>query len=120
VYTPTVLLTPTANAVYTVTGANGSCISKKTTNVVYSKCTGIDEISPSGISVYPNPNSGAFTISVTKTSRILLMNEIGQLVRSLECRKEEENKVLVTGLAPGIYFIAIDGEKGTIKIIVTN
>ena len=60
--------------------------------------------------VYPNPGSGSFVVSVkdfsTEGYDIRITNSIGQIVFSLEGRREEQLR-LSPELSPGIYTISI-------------
>ncbi len=106
-----VAFSPTATALYNVAGmdANG-CVNISNITVTVSACTGINNVSENiaQFVVYPNPNNGDFTISVTgldKTPSIEIYNTIGKLVFKdvLTTEKNSFN----TNLAAGIYFINI-------------
>lgn len=107
----TISVSPSVTTVYSVTGtdANG-CMNTAAVSVSVSACTGIQQFGVQGSEfvVYPNPNNGDFTISVSgldKNPSIEIYNTIGKLVYSdvLTTEKNSFN----TNLAAGIYFINI-------------
>ena len=117
---PTVALTSsvatTLNFTVTGTDANG-CRNAKVIQVKVNGCTAIAELDPSkGFVIYPNPNNGSFHIELNEASTLLLSNELGQLVKAIEFNEQNQFKVNVQNLSPGIYFISGSGIKA--KIIV--
>jgi hypothetical protein len=112
-----------ANFTVTGTDANG-CSSTGTVQVKISNCNGITEFGAvnSGLSIYPNPNNGKFTIQSTGDIKLNLINELGQLVRVIQLTAANKHEVNVTDLAKGIYFVS--GQKDNLqiyqKIVVTK
>ncbi len=80
---------------------------------------GLGDVTKNTVAVYPNPVSDVFNINSDKTiSKILIYNTAGQMVKSFDSLRE--NKIVVSGLADGNYFvnaIFADGETKTFKII---
>ncbi len=121
----TITVNPNANINYTVTGtdANG-CVNTGTVQVKVSICSGIQELSVlnSGLSVYPNPNTGEFTIASVSDITLTLVNELGQIVRTIIISGSNDHEVSVTDLPKGIYFIS--GQNNAVqiyqKVIVTK
>ena len=69
----------------------------------------------SNVQVYPNPVSELMTIAVDGSnlnSKANLYSITGQLLHSFKLN-ETENTIDVSGLAPGIYFLEIQSERGT-------
>ncbi len=59
--------------------------------------------------IYPNPTNGLLTINSTSTiSEITVYNNLGQLLFA----SEEKNKVDISSLSQGIYFVKIKDENG--------
>jgi hypothetical protein len=81
------------------------------------------------LSAYPNPSNGEFTISSTHEGTFCIINELGQLIQTVEITKEDNYQVQVGSrhalnqlqhLQPGIYFITgtINGNVLTKKVIL--
>jgi hypothetical protein len=82
------------------------------------------------LTAYPNPSNGDFTISSSHEGTFNIINELGQLVQTVEITKENNYQVQVSRdskhalnqqqLQPGVYFITgvINNEVVTEKIIV--
>jgi hypothetical protein len=119
----TIAVSPSVTASYTVTGtdANG-CENTAIITQSVSTCAGITEyISGSGVSVYPNPNNGIFTVYIqnaTNTTTISVINVLGQVVLNKQAA-EEKTLLNLQELENGIYFININNglSKQTIKIV---
>lgn len=85
--------------------------------------TGVDDVKGNGnISLYPNPNSGLFTIkgnvNSNKEVTIQIVNAAGQLVYETTClpnNKELNTQINVEHLAKGVYSLRI--KTGTINTI---
>jgi hypothetical protein len=105
------------------TDANG-CSSVASLQVQVNKCTSIAEgqIASVSISIYPNPNTGEFFVSSTTDVDLRLINELGQLVKSIRLSNENANKASLNGIAEGIYFIVGQDGNSAInqKIIVSR
>lgn len=107
----TISVSPSVTTVYSVTGtdANG-CMNTAAVSVSVSACTGMQQfgVQSSEFVVYPNPNNGEFTISVSgldKNPFVEIYNTIGKLVYKDELTSEKNT--FNTNLAAGIYFINI-------------
>lgn len=102
-------VTPTVTSTYTFTGQNNTgCKGSATITVNVSDCTGISSIGNAlnnSLLVYPNPNNGEFTISSEVDLKLSIVNELGQIVKTLVLESVNEHKVSVSGLAEGIYFL---------------
>jgi len=89
-----------------------------------SGCAGINEFTggSNSLSVYPNPSNGEFTMQASDEIIITLVNDLGQLIRVIELSSANNNKVTITDVPQGIYFIS--GEKDNTrfnqKIVVTR
>jgi hypothetical protein len=77
-----------------------------------------------GINIFPNPNSGSFTISLNneKANRIIIYNAFGQAVE-YDRDKPGSSDVIEISLPeakPGIYFVLVKGKVNTYtsKIVV--
>lgn len=94
----------------------GDC--SDTSSVWTISITGIDEQFGDAISIYPNPNSGNFTVEIGKPhATISVYNTIGSLVY----RKEDANPVEQLSIdSEGVYFVKIElnGVIETRRVIV--
>ena len=69
----------------------------------------IEENTTNLLTIYPNPTNGVLTINSTKTvSEITIYSNLGQLLFT----EKEKNKVDISALNDGIYFIKIKNDKG--------
>ena len=117
----TVNVSPTRQATYTAVGTDSNgCVGTASTVVKVSSCQGITEGEANAIRVYPNPSNGFIIIETDKEVAVDLVNELGQLVRSLDVTAASNGKVQINNLAPGIYFVRanVDGRVIHQKIIV--
>jgi len=74
--------------------------------------TRIETIQQNGISIYPNPSSGEFTIQGNEIQRIDIFNLNGQLIKQTEATKDEI-KIDLNGNSKGIYTVKVITSKGT-------
>jgi hypothetical protein len=110
---------------YSVTGTdNNGCSNMTSILVKVDLCSGLSEAlsEEQNIIVYPNPNNGNFTIKAENSVNLILVNSIGQVVRSFELKEGNLNTISVTGLSKGIYFIkannSTDKTSVQLKIVV--
>lgn len=106
--TSSVMVSPTITTNYTVsgTGANGCVASIAITQSVV-PCTGIDVYEQNGPEVrsFPNPNQGEFTIIANADVKLLLFNNLGQVLQTIDLNESTDRRYRVSGLAPGVYFL---------------
>ena len=72
--------------------------------------------------VFPNPSNGDFTISSSEVGTFNIINELGQLVRTVEITEANNNQVKVEDMPNGAYFVTgtLNGESVTKKVIVVR
>ncbi|CAN5207594.1 hypothetical protein BH09BAC5_BH09BAC5_16310 [soil metagenome] len=111
---------------YSFTDANG-CESSALVTIQVSACTGVVENNLiNGVSVYPNPTSGAFTINVSANvgnMQIEMTDLQGKIVySSIENNVNAgfAKQISIENLANGIYMLKLttDSEQNTIKVTV--
>ncbi|MCC6372314.1 MAG: T9SS type A sorting domain-containing protein [Bacteroidia bacterium] len=113
------------NLTYSVVGVNAQgCSSSATVTVRVNACNGISESNAqvAKLELYPNPNSGEFKISYNSAVNLSLVNELGQVVKTISLDETNNYTYSVTGLANGIYLIngETQGRKINQKIVVTH
>ena len=114
------------NQTYTTTGAYtavipnaAGCDSTITLNLTMS-FTGINDISTSKISIYPNPTNGDFTITglelLGTVSSLTLTDMNGKVVKVLDTKA---TKFTMASIKPGVYFLNIraDNKQEVLKIV---
>jgi hypothetical protein len=108
-------ISPTVTTNYTVTStdANG-CKNDAIITQSVSLCTNLIS-SPhkieSGILIYPNPNTGNFTIKLNSPSQIKIYNSLGQIIYDRN-QNELRSEISISNYSNGIYLIQIlDKEK---------
>jgi hypothetical protein len=117
---------PLSNTVYTVEGTDqNGCKGNTSVQLKISTCIGINEIEDftiAGLSVFPNPNPGEFYIQSVTPGSFNVVNELGEIVKTVELNDLNSNRVKVSGLSGGIYFIrdVNHGGQKDLKIIVNE
>ena len=117
---------PVNNQSYTTSGAYtavipnaAGCDSTITLNLTMS-FTGINDISTSKLSIYPNPTNGDFTITglelVGTVSSLTLTDMNGKVVKVLDTKA---TKFTMASIKPGVYFLNIraDNKQEVLKIV---
>ena len=117
---------PVNNQSYTTSGAYtavipnaAGCDSTITLNLTMS-FTGINDISTSKISIYPNPTNGDFTITglelLGTVSSLTLTDMNGKVVKVLDTKA---TKFTMASIKPGVYFLNIraDNKQEVLKIV---
>jgi hypothetical protein len=96
--------TATASGNYAVIVTNGTC--SDTSACVNVTVTGINEATATtSISLYPNPNTGSFVITASEHGKYVIMNELGQEVRSFELNQKNNYSISVNDLSNGVYML---------------
>ncbi|MFL5752650.1 MAG: PKD domain-containing protein [Bacteroidia bacterium] len=118
-YTYTSAGTYTATLIVTNSCANSATY---TETVTINGCTGIKNTSgnESELSLYPNPNNGAFVLRGTHEGTYVLINEMGQVRRTVELNRENNFTSGVSDLENGVYFIlsSLNDSPSRQKIVV--
>lgn len=83
---------------------------EKTKSFNVEMVTGTSEIIAGGISTFPNPSAGAFTISANNSGLLTVYTEFGQVVVS-EQLNAGANKT-IEGLSSGLYIVSLKQENG--------
>jgi len=114
---------PSSNTVYTLSATAGpSCTAApKTVTVNVTTCTDVNELDNSlvGLTVYPNPNNGDFTIRSNSDIKLNLINELGQVVKIILLNSDTKEHI-ISDLSNGVYFLMDETTGKTLrnKIVV--
>lgn len=99
-----------------------SCVSIGSGEVQIEEVSGVEVNQIEGISIFPNPNKGAFNIHFTNEGyvKIKLMNDLGQEIWMSETQIERAQNVEINNLSKGIYILYLEMNKmvNSHKIIV--
>ncbi len=82
-----------------------------------------NEIVPQHFSVFPNPNSGKFSLSLPETdkyNKVQIINSHGQIITTRDLTGQMQANFDLTGMSPGIYYLLIfsNDQMSSKKIIV--
>ena len=105
--TMSISVSPSVTTTYSVIATNTTgCVANSTVTIVVNTCTGVKELNPNSISVYPNPTNGFFTIELNEIAQIIITNSLGDVLinKTLDAGKQNldlQNKI------NGIYFIRL-------------
>lgn len=109
---------------YTVSGTDDNgCVNTASATVKVNLCTGLEEngLADKPVSVYPNPSNGEITISSSERMDLIIVNTAGQTVRNVHLSENNSGKVVVSGLAEGMYFVKDNrGTRVLEKIIIAR
>jgi len=121
----TIVVIPTAVTVYTVSGSlfNGGCATKTNITISVNECLGLNEtdlLQNFNLKIFPNPSNGSITLSGNKSSQIIISNELGQIIKTIELSEANLFKMELNDMPSGIYFVRteLDAVNRTEKIIV--
>ncbi len=95
--------TPSSNGDYAVELTENGCVD--TSECVSINNVGIGELNTDPLLIYPNPNSGQFTVDMgtSKVQVLRVFNSQGQLVQ--EKRVQSNHEVIQTTRVTGVYFL---------------
>jgi hypothetical protein len=118
--TMTTTVSPTVTTTYTVNITNAAtCVASSTVMITVNTCTGVKEDLSNLISVYPNPNNGVLSISLTAelslNSSLEVYDSMGKLVVK-QLLENELNSINISNLDNGMYTFKVLNNSSTIKI----
>ncbi len=111
--------TATVNGDYAVVITEGSC--SDTSACVNINNVGIEELSDLGVSIYPNPNNGEFTLSTTANNLTVTIYSIDGKVIVNNLKVTQPNQSINLGdIESGVYFVKVmnDTNQKTIRLVV--
>lgn len=114
---PFVSVSPQATTAYTVTGVDANqCKGSTIVVVAVEPCTGLQNISGASnrVSVYPNPNNGAFTVELNNNlnKTIEVIDVTGRIVLATQTTNAT-TEVNISALSNGVYYIKVKSENTT-------
>ncbi|MCK5776494.1 MAG: T9SS type A sorting domain-containing protein, partial [Bacteroidales bacterium] len=115
--------------IFTVTVVNESgCTSEKSIEIFFDECIGLPELNVDAmtVTIYPNPNTGIFTLELTGVNQEIKVSVIdfaGRLILEKDIVDYTENKIEkqfdLNDYERGIYFLRIiHGDKTSYKKVV--
>lgn len=73
----------------------------------------------SKVLVYPNPSNGLFTINSEIDADFVLVNQIGQIVKNISVKANQDLKIATTNLTSGLYILKEKNNKvGAQKLVI--
>jgi hypothetical protein len=100
---------PNGTTTYTVSGtAANACTATNTITVLVNTCLAIDNLKPENkisLQIYPNPTADEFNIRSDSPMELSIINELGQLIRTISLNTANNFKTVVSNLPVGIYFV---------------
>ena len=118
---PTITVAPVSDATFSVIGTDANACSNTTSFVqTVSECTGLNALSANSFfGVYPNPNSGLFTVELSEAGRLVITNIHGAVLFHETMTPGKHNFDLQNN-TKGIYFVQVieQGVSRSVKVIV--
>ncbi|MBK6834554.1 MAG: T9SS type A sorting domain-containing protein [Bacteroidetes bacterium] len=112
--------TATSNGNYAVVITGTSC--SDTSACVAINSVGIRDNGNSSlvVSLYPNPNTGDFTINLKETSNVVITDALGRVIMDATLNSGSQ-KINLSDEVKGIYFVKVSSKNGsTIKKVTIN
>lgn len=117
------VVSPTANATYTVIGQTNNCSGTAIVTVSVSLCTGINKNSgASDLKVYPNPTQGPVILNFGEafSGQITVYNTLGQLLITQKINDSEKLNLDLSTYPKGVYLIKllpVSGKGNYVRIV---
>jgi len=104
-----VVVSPTANTTYSVSGTDlNGCTNTDLITVNASDCAGIESIgSDVNVQIYPNPSTGVFYVRSARPAELLILNALGQAV--FVHHLETGENTIQSNLPGGFYYFVVSG-----------
>lgn len=116
--TATIVVSPTATMVYTVTGTNTitGCSAIATISQQVSECTGLSAVNTSSakLNLYPNPAQGRFVLESDLKGTIIMTNVLGQQVYT-GVHAGGKSEINITPFQNGVYLISLESGATILK-----
>jgi hypothetical protein len=115
------VITPAATSIYTVSGTDANACSNTTVftqNV--DACVGINSnnaVTSSGVEMYPNPTEGKINLELSSDCELTLMNSLGQIIYEAKL-SSGKHELDLEHLAKGLYVVKVKSGKDLVSIKV--
>ena len=108
--TTSIAITPSlvTTLTYSINGTSSNgCLGTASLQVKVNACTGLDQINAAKVPVliYPNPSNGEINLSAQSDMKLVIVNELGQIVKSLILDQTNDRTMMIKDLAKGLYFV---------------
>ncbi len=113
------ILQPAATGTYAVSGTDqNKCTNSASGIVQVDACLKLsDQAGLNGILIFPNPSNGQLNIQVNTAERVLITDQLGKLIMSVDVA--EGNNVLdLNGFSKGVYYLSFGEKPGATKVII--
>lgn len=82
-------------------------------------CAGLEENPTEIVTVYPNPNTGSFTVQSVGKGSFTLHNSLGSLVYTQRIQTDSET-ISVENLSPGVYYLTFsnDAQQHITRVVI--
>ncbi len=117
--TYSISISPSVTTSYTVSGTSvNGCSATTTLTQNVSECLGVETLKEKNpeLIIFPNPNNGQFTLSTNQEMEVALMNELGQVLKTISLNETNKKSFLVADLPNGIYFVLGLKENPSVKL----
>jgi hypothetical protein len=109
--------TPVWNGMYQVVISNGAC--SVTSDCLTVTDLGVNETAAAPLNIYPNPNTGSFTVETEKAVSLTVTNAAGQLIHTQEL-PAGQSSIQLDNVESGIYFVSSKTENGIAATSILN
>jgi len=113
--TPIVIVTPTANTVYSVSSQNNNgCTGTASIAINASPCENISQADALGYKLYPMPVRDYFTLETPSFAKLSLRDAQGRICFSIQ-QEAGRSFYSVNNLSKGWYLLQISSEQGVVR-----
>jgi hypothetical protein len=106
-----IVVSPSVNTVYTVSGTDSNgCQNTTTITQSVSACTNINSSGEAlGIRIYPNPFSNKISIESDHSGQSIQMFDVLGSLQYEKKNKDQKTEIDLSHLSSGVYFIRVNG-----------
>lgn len=120
-----ITITPNATVTYTIRGLSAAgCANTTTLTQFYSTCAGINVIKTNEdfLQIFPNPNNGEFKLKAGTEVNLVIVNELGQIIKSAELGAGNDYEITINDFPSGIYLVSCQNKEALLvrKLIINR